>query len=364
MEIILSTKDLSKALTTLGKLSSKRSNLPILDNVLITADKDNALVELRATDFDTAIICRLEATTTESGTITFNCNALAKLCKASPALQITLRDTKAELGEQSFELQGVLPAKDFPPAPAQKVVYTCELDAKQLRQALMLTLPCASTDPSKYVLQGIYLDTKEGCLVGCNGHTLAQCVLPLSPSTEVDGRIMHSSGSKLLLAMLAKETEPVQITLTKNYAIFQLTYTRQTIMVRCMERNYPNYKQVMSKDNGPMIEFNREQTLQTIKMVRAALPDVKMNNKNSYLWSVKLAFPSPTECTLNGLKVGLASPTKCTTATCLRADYLEQSFALLDTPTLTMKYESELYPAVIAAPEHGYTFVMMPLRIS
>ena len=367
MQLTTQTKPLITALASLSPLT-KGHSLPILGNALITARPDNTAT-LQATDLDHLITHTLPiAPGPLPGAIAVNCARLLALLRASSATECTITATHVTLAGQDYDLPDPQPAVDFPPFPAAKILFTAALPGPVLRQAIALTLPCASADPSRYVLNGVYLDLALGRMVGTDGRRMALYELPDGPNAASTGVILPTAGAKLILAALKKETGSIAIEISENRVAFTLPGGGQVVSLKCIDSNYPNYTQVIPDKHGPAIVLPREAALAAVRMVRATFPDKKIDKNSSHKWSIRLECPAsstPTVFRLGTQTITLPTPTQCTTPTCLRADYLEYPLAALDTETVNVEYIDELSPAVFTAAElPEFKYIMMPLRMS
>ena len=182
--IELPAAELKTALTGLGKVISRRTTLPVLEQLRIKRDKEG-IITLQATDLDTTINYQVEAVSAGLACdflVPFApLNQLVKGSKEPVQLitegkQVRL---KTQIGsspmEQSFD---ALPVDEFPPTPAVNG-KPVSLDAT-FRDTLRQALDCCSEDGSRHVIQHVCLDTRY-----TEGHYLA----------ATDGRHLFAANS-------------------------------------------------------------------------------------------------------------------------------------------------------------------------
>ena len=167
-QINLPVSELKTALSGLSKIISKRTGLPVLQHVRIERLPDSAPT-ISATDLDAFTSYRFE----ENG----EANAGSILVPFAPLQSIVkgcLGEEKIGLGKPGedhvlirYQIGGqnaeqrvpTLPIGEWPAAPkiSGKLVT---LDGA-LRSALLDALKCASTDETRYILRGAYIDVSE-----------------------------------------------------------------------------------------------------------------------------------------------------------------------------------------------------------
>ena len=181
-EIALPIDELKPALTGLGKVISKRCTLPVLNHVKIERTADGWLA-LSATDLDTFITVRLEQPSTgEPLTMLVPFEQLQRTAKACTKNEDIFVAPGAKntgfiqygLGTQLAEIEfDALPVDEFPTIPRMKG-DSIPLN-NTLRMAIHDALECASTDETRMILNGAFLDVsklKAHYVIGTDGRHL------------------------------------------------------------------------------------------------------------------------------------------------------------------------------------------------
>ena len=282
--ITLPVAELKPALAGLGKIISKRVTLPVLGCVRIERTREGC-IELAGTDLDRTAVFRLD--TPDPGEPTTMLIPLedlanvAKSCGRNDALIIASLGT--EEAAIRFPVAGqtvehkcrTLPFPEFP-AIEEVQGEPVVLDAA-LRQSIHEALQCASTDPTRLVLNGAYLDvSKPGAhyVVGTDGHHLFSAnsfalalreslIVPSHPFLGWKG-FDEDGDWRLRVRPCASHRQP----------IFELASQHWRYLSRSIEGNYPNWRHVVPTSSGAAcnIEIPADSLDDVIQIV-TRLPD-------------------------------------------------------------------------------------------
>jgi len=253
--ITLPVAELKPALIGLGKIISRRATLPVLGHVLVERNRDG-WITLAATDLDNTARVRLEqpgdggpasllVPFTELQKTVKNCtNGENITLETSGKQQVTLRyPIGTQFAQQKVES---LPVEDFPPLP--EIGGTAVPLCSDVREAIMQAMECASTDETRVILNGVYLDLSD--------RNCQQIV-------ATDGRHLYSSNSFSLLlkdSLLIPDHKflgwrefnndgewelRVQPGPKDGPGMLQISSRRWSFMGRQIEGNYPNWRQVV-----------------------------------------------------------------------------------------------------------------------
>src|SRR5204862_7596781 len=139
----------------------RRNTIPILSNVLLSADADK--VGLSATDLDMEIIDSSSANIEAPGQITAPAHTLYEIVRKLPegadvSLTFTGDDPRltVQAGRSRFNLP-VLPACDFPVMSNVSFSGAIEIDTGDLIRLIDKTRFAISTEETRYYLNGLYL---------------------------------------------------------------------------------------------------------------------------------------------------------------------------------------------------------------
>ena len=278
-QIALPIAELKPALAGLGKIIGKRATLPVLGTIKIERTKDG-WIALTTTDLDRHVTVRLEQPGAGApAALLVPYDELLKTMKACGSgeeilVERTGKDTAAlkyRIGAQFVESKvESLPVEEFPEIPRIKGDAIALPDA--LRQSIHEALQCASTDATRVIINGAYLDVSKpeaNYVVGTDGHHLFSSnsfTLPLTKSLLIpshrflDWKPFSADGEWQLKIGTPQHKDDV--------APFQISSRRWRYIGRQIEGNYPNWRQVVPGPNNyaTSIEFEAEVggVLQTI----------------------------------------------------------------------------------------------------
>ena len=273
-----------------------KATMPILSNVLIEAEKDQ--ISLTTTNLDLGIRCKIKAEVKEKGSVTLPVKRLATIVRELPNVDVTFdaspnHQVKLTSGGSNFRIMGI--AKDeFPPLPefGDEKAYT--LEQGELTAMLKSVAYAQSSDETRYILNGVYFNFKDGklSLVATDGRRLALVSKELDVPAASAGAIILPAKTVSELTRLLDKGEKLKINFNERRAAFQIATDKDTsglidhvyLYSKVVEGSYPNYNQVIPKETHQRIKLERELFLQCVH--RAALVCSEKSN------SVKIKLSS------------------------------------------------------------------------
>lgn len=374
MKLKINRDHFANGLAQVLNVVGSKATMPILGNVLIEAAKDS--VTLTTTNLDLGIRCKLKAEVKEAGAITLPVKRLTTIVRELPNVDVTLDTTpshqaKLSSGGSTFRISGI--AKDeFPPLPDFGDDKTFTLGQADLVTMLQSVHYAQSSDETRYILNGVYFNFKDGklSLVATDGRRLALVSKELEvPAANAGAIILPAKTVAELLRMLGKG-EKLKISFSDRRASFQIATDKDTsglvesiyLHSKVVEGNYPNYQQVIPKETHQRIKLERELLAQCIH--RAALVCSEKSN------SVKLKL------TTNRLEIFAQSPDFGEAHESMAISYsgpeLQVAFnpAFLIDPLRALtkdevffEVKDEMSPGVFKTLEN-FVCVIMPVRLS
>jgi len=249
---------------------SSKSNLPILSNILIEAEKNN--VVLTSTDLDIGISSTLETDVEEDGAITIPAKRFNDIIKELPDEDILISTMKnnsmvIKCNKCFFKIIG-LPKEEFPKLPEFKDEPSVIIKQSVLKGMIGMTNFSMSHDDIRYVLNGMLFafKGKKLIMVSTDGKRLSL----VKKDIEKDGinkTIIVPSKTIYELNRILGDEGDVKIIFSENQVRFDLAATK--IISRLIEGDFPNYEQVVPKEPQEKIMVQRSQFLDSIR--RAAL---------------------------------------------------------------------------------------------
>ncbi len=263
---------LKKIILGVNIAASKPSALAILNNLFFETQKDGK-VKIVATDMEVGISTLVEADIISQGAITIPAKKFSEIIKELPEgiVEITVSKNNTvsiKAGKSQFKIMG-LDKEEFPKLPVFSLDNALEVEQSVIKESLSLTSFAISRDETRYVLNGVLISLKghTAKFVATDGRRLAFYKKELSGKTEnsIDIIIPSKTIGELLKILSWEGT--VKIIQVQNKVIFYFGDTVLTSSI--IEGNFPNYEQVIPKEEKTQVIINREELLQAVR--RASL---------------------------------------------------------------------------------------------
>jgi DNA polymerase III subunit beta len=251
MKFAITRENLQQGLAAVAGSVPTRTTLPVLSNLLLETEEGG--IRLSGTDLDTAVSVHVAADVEEPGAITAPARKLQEIARELPPAPVhiaTQGDTiSISSGRTRFKLNG-LPRDEFPafPSVAFGEGSTWKLTGKELSQLIGHVAFAVSTEETRPILNGVLWQLREDemRMVATNGHRLAKMVLPREGGSTNADLIVHPKALAQVEKLFAADAD-VEIGRSENHLAFRGGGVE--IYTRLIEGPYPNYEQVIPKDN-------------------------------------------------------------------------------------------------------------------
>jgi DNA polymerase-3 subunit beta len=240
--VTVGRSDLLEALKVCLAIAGSGSGMiPTLSHVHLAAS-ENELV-LSVTSLEIAYTKVLTCTTSAPVVALVPAKVLSQEIKALPGdvtsieLQITTRpDNRAVSINGRCSIHG-MDAAEFPELPGgfDKIV-----GVRSLKEAMGRVMPAVSKDELRYALTGLHLNFKEGTAVGTDGFRLHISEIEAS-GAPVESILLPSKAAQLVLKF--KGEDEIHFRDDGRFVAFYVA--GGFLLVRLIEGNYPDYKNVM-----------------------------------------------------------------------------------------------------------------------
>lgn len=289
MKFTVNRDALAEKLQTVLSVVSTRTTLPILGNILISADKE--FLELAATDLDLSVLCKIPAKVTKAGTTTIPARTFAEMVRELPdedvSVNVTGNRMEIKTGRGTYKISG-MPAEEFPKLPSIPETGQSVIPGDQLKSMVRRTAYAASVDPTRPALNGILWQSNgEGmCMVATDGHRLARVKVGENRLAGHAGDvIIPPKALSLVLKILGDEESDVGVTLGEKNIMFHVGET--VVTSRLIEGPYPNYQQVIPTSNDKELTIDSGTLMAGVRRV-AVLSNSLTHQVRFYLSNDKL----------------------------------------------------------------------------
>jgi len=227
-----------------------RTTLPVLSNILIEAE--DGAVRMSGTDLDTSVSVRVPAEVAEPGAITAPAKKLQEIARELPgATELSTQGDSILIssGRSRFKLNG-LPRDEFPAFPRVDFTESWRVTGAELQRLITHVSFAASTEETRPILNGVLWQLRDGemRMVATNGHRLAKMTLPVEAAAQVPAAdlIVHPKALQQVQRLFGGDAQ-VEVARSENHIGFRSDTVQ--VYTRLIEGPYPNYEQVIPKDN-------------------------------------------------------------------------------------------------------------------
>ena len=376
MELTVGKADLQKELQLCQGVVEKRSTIPILSNVLLRAA--DGRLQIAATDLDVTILSSTAARVTTPGGVTIEAKRLFDVVRSMPDedVHFTLQDNNSmliESGTAKFRLLG-LPAEDYPTLPTVNVAeaYTIPLD--ELKTMVGKVKFAITHEETRFQLNGALLKIQPNKMemVATDGHRMALINFP----SGITGKGKKGSDLTILIPRKALdeilrleggENGSVRFGVSDNQLFFEAGDRR--LLARMIDVNFPNYMEVISRDNDRRVMVDRERLLSTIKRISLVA--------NERTRAVRFDF-APGKLTVSSTNPELGDARETVPIDYagqpffvgLNAAYVMDFLSATDTPSVSLDLKDENSQCIGRPASAGedlaydYLYVVMPMRLA
>ena len=279
MKFTITRENLQAGLTAVGGSIPTRTALPVLSNILIETEGDT--VRLSGTDLDTAVSIRVPADVEAEGAITAPAKKLQEIARElspAPVHIATEGDAISITSSRSrFRLNG-LPKDEFPAFPQVPFEESWKLTGETLHQLISHVSFAVSTEETRPILNGVLWELKpeQMRMVATNGHRLAKMTVArpngdVAEESAATGDLIVHPRALQQVEKLFKPDEAVEIARSENHLGFRGEGVQ--IFTRLIEGPYPNYEQVIPKDNDKTLVVDKAALNATIRRMAIVASD-------------------------------------------------------------------------------------------
>jgi DNA polymerase III subunit beta len=250
MRFTITRENLHHGLAAVAATIPTRTTLPVLSNLMLEAEGDG--VRVSGTDLDIAVSLKVPAEVDEPGALTVPARKLQELARELPEqpARVATKGDRLELtcGRASFKLNG-MPRDEFPTFPAVDFSQSWKVSGKVLHDLIRQTSFAVSTEESRPILNGVLwqLADHEMRMVATNGHRLALMKVPAEGSGRGTSDLIVPPKALNQVEKLFKPDDEIEVARSENHLGFRNAGTQ--VFTRLIEGPYPNYEQVIPKDN-------------------------------------------------------------------------------------------------------------------
>lgn len=373
MKLTIQKNELLRGLARIQSIVEKRNTMPILANVLLDASGgEDGVLELAATDLEVGIRSEQPAAVATPGSVTASAKKLYEIVRELPEEKVSLEANdeayvNIQCARAKFTLAGNS-STEYPTLPTASPGKVMNVQAVVLRQMIERTMYAASSDETRYNLNGVFIerlaDSGKLRMVATDGHRLGYVDRDLGNDLEglENGVIIPRKGlSELKKVVDEEDADEIEIGFEGNHGLVKCKGV--TLVMRLIEGEFPNYEQVIPKETQHHLVVPTEVLVHAIRRVSLLSSErsraVKFELGDRLL---RLSSNNPDlgeahediDVDYDGEKLEIAFNSK----------YLMDCLAAMDTKEIRLDFQDQLSPAQVTPTDDEESLaVVMPMRL-
>lgn len=373
MEITVSKDKLGWALGIAQNMVAKKTTMPILVNLLLTAEGNECRIS--ASDLELTAVVKVPATVKSPGSTTINAKVFSDIVRELPEGEIHLKLTEGErleITNQKTKLKMIgVSAEEYPALPGIGLQTKAKIDGKQLADMIGKTIYAVATDETRFNLSGVCFEAVEGAdkgkkalrMIATDGHRLAVVTRPVEGLSFTNSIIVPRKGLVELKKLLDGNSDrEVGVAVEEGFLVVEIDNAKMAM--RLIDAEFPDCSQVIPKKKGKCAQIDTHSLSQALKRVALMVTDkgkgVRLDFSEGTL-RVSSQSPElgegreelPIEYTGEPVSIGF------------NANYIIDVGASLEgSKGVCIEHQGELGPAKIySTSDESYFGIVMPMRL-
>lgn len=369
MRIRIETPILLQTLQKVQNITEKKSNMPVLANILLKAT-DQQILEVSATDLELSLWTQIATEVERHGSMSIPARKLLEIVRELPQQQIILETVSNDrvallAGRSRFEM-ATIPWEDFPHMNFYQEINFLQCAVPLLQAALSKTFYAIPMEDDPFSVAGIYwhlTETKTLRFVASDGHRLTYFETPGEHFNGLDletGIVIPRKGVQEILRLIDKEKE---VFLGTYENCLMLKTDSAMLSIQLLEAEFPEYQLIIPEERPFAFRIERESFHSSLKRM-AVLTDqrwkhVRLNIKQGAL-----------ELEAGSREIGIANDVldidydgeDFTIAFNIR--YVMDSVQAMDGKDMQFQWVDQFHGGVFVAPDDpGYFSLIMPMVV-
>lgn len=367
MKLTILQQDLLPGLQAISRSIGARAALPVLANVLMTAESGN--LSLSATNLEIGIVRSLKASVQESGALTVPAKTLLEVVSSLNGLEITLEGTDEQLKISTKNFSATLngiPATEFPSIPLVSD-QNIKVSAKILQKILPEVTFAAAADDGRPILTGILTQIKKQTLelVATDGFRLAHKTIPIEQDIDLDVLIPRRTFEEIV-RIVNEEKDIDEMTIStsenQNQIIFNIGQTQ--ISSRLIEGQFPAWEKIIPQKFENKATLDKDALLKAVKLASLfARDNANVIKLEVGTGSIKITSEARE---LGGQETQIDAQTEGVPLTiAFNSKFLIDALNACPTDQVLVEFSGSLSATLIKPiGESGLEYVVMPVRLS
>lgn len=287
-------ENLKQGIFITSHIAGKNINLPILNNILISAKEGN--IKFIATNLEVGIITTVRGKIEKEGMFTVDAKVFSDYLSLLPNEKINIEQKEnklfIELEKNKTKIAG-LPAEEFPLIPEIKKEQYYSAKAEEFKKALVQVVFAVSGSETRIELSGVLFNFEDSKLTmaATDSYRLVEKEIKVETNQNNDSNKRIIIPAKTLQEVIRilglikeegegeKETSEIKFYLSDNQVLFVIGVTE--IVSRLIEGQYPDYKQIIPATSKTRAIINKNELIRAVKIAslfsKASINDVNLD---------------------------------------------------------------------------------------
>lgn len=276
MKLTILQEKLREGLGVIERVSSKSLTLPILNNVLISAEKN--FLNLAATDLEIGINWWVLTKTEKEGGMAIPSRLFSSFINLLPNKKISIEAKNnivfLECENYKTQIKG-FSAEEFPVIPKITEGESILVDSAAFCQSLSQVADIAALSTTKPEISGIYLLFQKDLITvtATDSFRLGEKKIFLKNHSDLKkdySLIIPQKAAKEIINIFGAKNGEIKVYFSSNQIMFEspmaeTQHPQAQLVSRLIEGEYPNYKEIIPKKFTTQISCSRPELLNQIK---------------------------------------------------------------------------------------------------
>ena len=371
MKLLILQKKLKEGLSFVERISSRSMSLPILNNILLKAEKN--FLSLSGTNLEMGINWWTLAKVEKEGAITVPARLFSSFCGLLPNQQVKLElkgsSLNVECENYNTSLKG-LSVDEFPIIPQISQGIDFLVNGRSFCSGLSQIVDFVSVSSTRPEIAGIYFSFQKDLIkiAATDSFRLGEKSVSINGSIEKEYSLILPQKTAKEVINIFGEKEEIKISLTANQISFEslmqeTSHPQVQLISRLVEGEYPSYQEIIPQKNEAQIIFQKNEFVNQIKT--ASLFSGKINEVKLKIDSKKRAieilsqsqelgeYKSFISCQVKGKAMEIS----------FNHRFLLEGLLNIKSSEVVIEFSGESGPAVLKPKgDNSYLYVIMPIK--
>lgn len=375
MEFSSLQENLKQALYIVSHIAGKNVNLPILNNVLISIEKNN--IKLVSTNLEIGIVHNIRGKIEKEGAFTVDSKILTDYISFLPNKKVEIKQKEGSLLVECENYKTKIKgqeAEDYPLIPQVEKNQTYSADAEEFKKAISQVVFAVSTSESRIELSGVFFSFNGDklSLAATDSYRLAEKEIIIkakkTEKEEMKNIIIPAKTLQEVLRILSglkengDENKEIEFSITDNQILFTVGQTE--IVSRLIEGQYPDYKQIIPTNSKTVCVVSKSDLVRAVKasslFSKSGINDVNLDFPAGKNQAVISSTSGQTGESIINLDADVQGEDN---GAVINYRYLLDGLNNIEDDNVRLEIIDNNTPCIIRAEKaNGYLYIIMPIK--